>query len=66
MMARTYLETQGRLWPDLVGTAAVPAADPATIAARANDFERRHRCSRPSWVTSSSKSNTSMDTKTPR
>jgi hypothetical protein len=41
MMARTYLETQARLWPDLVGTAAVPAADPATIAAMADDFERR-------------------------
>jgi DNA invertase Pin-like site-specific DNA recombinase len=42
-LARTYLETQARLWPDLVGTAAVPAADPATIAAMADDFERRFR-----------------------
>ena len=25
-LARTYLETQARLWPELVGTAAVPAA----------------------------------------
>lgn len=31
-LARTYLEVQARLWPELVGTAAVPAADPATIA----------------------------------
>jgi len=42
-LARTYLETQARLWPDLAGTPAVPAADPATIAAMANDFERRFR-----------------------
>jgi DNA invertase Pin-like site-specific DNA recombinase len=42
-LARTYLETQARLWPDLVGTAAVPAADAATIAAMADDFERRFR-----------------------
>ena len=32
-----------RLWPDLTGTAPVPAADPATIAAMADDFERRFR-----------------------
>ena len=42
-LARTYLEVQARLWPDLAGTAAVPAADPATIAAMADDFERRFR-----------------------
>ena len=42
-LARTYLETQARLWPELVGTAAVPAADAATIAAMADDFERRFR-----------------------
>jgi len=42
-LARTYLETQARLWPELVGTAAVPTADPATIAAMADDFERRFR-----------------------
>ena len=42
-LARTYLEVQARLWPDLVGTAAVPAAAPATIAAMADDFERRFR-----------------------
>ena len=42
-LARTYLETQARLWPDLAGTAAVPVADAATIAAMADDFERRFR-----------------------
>jgi hypothetical protein len=42
-LARTYLEVQARLWPDLVGTTAVPAADAATIAAMADDFERRFR-----------------------
>ena len=35
-LARTYLEVQARLWPDLVGTAAVPAADAATIATMAD------------------------------
>jgi DNA invertase Pin-like site-specific DNA recombinase len=42
-LARTYLEVQARLWPELAGTTAVPAADPATIAAMADDFERRFR-----------------------
>jgi DNA invertase Pin-like site-specific DNA recombinase len=42
-LARTYLETQARLWQELVGTAAVPAADAATIAAMADDFEQRFR-----------------------
>jgi hypothetical protein len=42
-LARTYLEVQARLWPDLAGTTAVPAADAATIAAMADDFERRFR-----------------------
>ncbi len=42
-LARTYLEVQARLWPELVGTAAVPAADAATIAAMADGFERRFR-----------------------
>ncbi|MFM8734785.1 MAG: recombinase family protein [Pirellulales bacterium] len=42
-LARTYLENQARLWPELVGTPAVPAADAATIAAMAADFERRFR-----------------------
>ena len=42
-LARTYLETQARLWPELAGTVAVPAADVATIATLADDFERRFR-----------------------
>ena len=42
-LARTYLEVQARLWPDLAGTPGVPAADAATIAAMADDFERRFR-----------------------
>ena len=42
-LARTYLEVQARLWPDLVGTAAVPAAAAPTIAAMADDFEERFR-----------------------
>ncbi len=42
-LARTYLEAQARLWPDLAGTAAVPFAEPPTIAAMADDFERRFR-----------------------
>jgi DNA invertase Pin-like site-specific DNA recombinase len=42
-LAHTYLETQARLWPDLTGTPAVPTADAATIAAMADDFERRFR-----------------------
>ena len=33
-LARTYLETQARLWPDLAGTPAVPAA-----AAAASDSD---------------------------
>ena len=35
-LARTYIEVQARLWPELSGTAAVPAADAATIAAMAD------------------------------
>jgi DNA invertase Pin-like site-specific DNA recombinase len=42
-LARTYIEVQARLWPELSGTPAVPAADAATIAAMADDFERRFR-----------------------
>ena len=42
-LARTYLETQDRLWPDLAGTPAVPVADAPTIATMADDFERRFR-----------------------
>ena len=46
-LARTYLETQTRLWPDLAGTPAVPTADAATLAAMADDFEQRFRKSTP-------------------
>lgn len=42
-LARTYLETQNRLWTELVGTPAVPAPVAATIAAMADDFEKRFR-----------------------
>ncbi|MEI6239523.1 MAG: hypothetical protein WCR51_03980 [Planctomycetia bacterium] len=42
-LARTYLEVQARLWTELVGTPAVPAADATTIGAMADDFERRFR-----------------------
>jgi len=42
-LARTYLEAQKRLWPELVGTAAVPAAIDTTVEAMAADFERRFR-----------------------
>ncbi|MEX1076697.1 MAG: recombinase family protein [Pirellulales bacterium] len=42
-LARTYLETQARLWPELAGTPAVPTPDAATITAMADDFERRFR-----------------------
>jgi len=42
-LARTYLETQARLWPDMVGTPAVPTIDNATIVAMADDFQRRFR-----------------------
>lgn len=42
-LARTYLEVQARLWPELIGTAAVPEASATTIAAMADDFEERFR-----------------------
>jgi site-specific DNA recombinase len=42
-LARTYLDAQARLWPVLVGTAAVPVAMPATMEPMADDFERRFR-----------------------
>ena len=42
-LARTYLDAQARLWPELVGTAAVPVAMPATMEPMADDFERRFR-----------------------
>ena len=42
-LARTYLETQARLWPELAGTPAVPAIKDAVVEAMADDFERRFR-----------------------
>jgi hypothetical protein len=42
-LARTYLETQARLWPVLAGTPAVPTITDAVVEAMANDFERRFR-----------------------
>ena len=42
-LARTYLETQARLWPDLVGTVAVPEISEATLKTMAEGFERRFR-----------------------
>jgi site-specific DNA recombinase len=42
-LARTYLETQARLWPELAGTSAVPAITEAVVEAMADDFEHRFR-----------------------
>ncbi len=42
-LARTYLETQARLWPELAGTSAVPQVTDAAVEAMADDFERRFR-----------------------
>jgi DNA invertase Pin-like site-specific DNA recombinase len=42
-LAATYLDIQARLWPDLVGTPAVPVSMPATIQPMAEAFERRFR-----------------------
>ena len=42
-LARTYLETQSRLWPELVGTPAAPDITDAVVEAMADDFERRFR-----------------------
>jgi hypothetical protein len=42
-LARTYLETQAQLWPELAGTSAVPAITDAVVEAMADDFERRFR-----------------------
>jgi DNA invertase Pin-like site-specific DNA recombinase len=42
-LARTYLETQARLWPELAGTPAVPTITDAVVDAMADDFERRFR-----------------------
>jgi hypothetical protein len=40
-LARTYLEPQARLWPDLAGTPAVPTVTAAVVEAMADDVERR-------------------------
>ena len=37
-LAATYLDIQARLWPDLVGTPAVPVSMPATIQPMAEAF----------------------------
>lgn len=42
-LAHTYLDAQARLWPELVGTPAVPIAMPVTVEPMAVDFERRFR-----------------------
>ncbi len=42
-LARTYLETQARLWPEMVGTPAAPDITDAVVEAMADDFERRFR-----------------------
>jgi site-specific DNA recombinase len=42
-LVATYLEHQARLWPDLVGTPAVPVSMPATIQPMVDAFERRFR-----------------------
>jgi DNA invertase Pin-like site-specific DNA recombinase len=42
-LAATYLDIQARLWPNLVGTPAVPVSMPATIQPMAEAFERRFR-----------------------
>jgi len=42
-LARTYLEPQARLWPDLAGTPAVPTVTAAVVEAMADDVERRFR-----------------------
>ena len=42
-LARTYVEVQARLWPELIGTAAIPEATATTITAMADDFEERFR-----------------------
>ncbi|NDC53759.1 MAG: hypothetical protein EBZ74_05580 [Planctomycetia bacterium] len=42
-LARSYLEIQSRLWPQLAGTAAVPEPTDAVLEAMADAFERRFR-----------------------
>ena len=37
-LARTYLETQARLWPELAGMPAVPTITDAAVEAMADDF----------------------------
>jgi hypothetical protein len=39
-LARTDLEAQARLWPELAGTPAVPTVTDAVVEAIADDFER--------------------------
>ena len=42
-LARSYLDIQSRLWPQLAGTAAVPEPTDAVLEAMADAFERRFR-----------------------
>jgi len=42
-LARSYLEIQNRLWPQLAGTAAVPDPTDAVLEAMADAFDRRFR-----------------------
>jgi len=42
-LAHTYRDAQARLWPELVGTPAVPIAMSVTVEPMAVDFERRFR-----------------------
>ena len=37
-LARTYLETQARLWPELAGTPAVPALTNAVVEASPDEL----------------------------
>ena len=43
-LAATYLDVQARLWPELVGTPAVPVSIPATVQPMADAYDRRFRC----------------------
>lgn len=42
-LARSYLELQGRFWPQLLGTAVVPVPMQAVLEVMADGFERRFR-----------------------
>lgn len=42
-LAATYLDVQARLWPELVGTPAVPVSIPATVQPMADAYDRRFR-----------------------